>query len=1336
MKKLVSLLLSAVLLTGVGLPAAQALPADGDGDGATTSSGIISEQVGDLRVQFLSPTLVRIEEKGPKGFEDRNTFHIVNRTDWLGDTVTRSEESDTVVLTASNYTVIVPEDAQDMSEVGIYGADGTQLWSYSKIDTNKIALPDLTEYVEAWAIADTPRVVPAEWGFNEQPERNREFRDTNGWDFTNDAEDYYVFLPAGDHKQLRKDFVNLTGRTEMLPLYALGAWDSRYYAYTEETALQQIDGYHSRNLPLDVLVVDTDWRDASSGTGYDINTKLFPDMGRFLAAAHDKSTHIIFNDHPEPTTTGDVQNHVLHPTEVSYRQQNLTNILKLGLDGWWYDRNWWTTVVPPDGFTHEVMGMATYAAAQKAVYPEDRLFMMSNVDGINNGNRTGSSNIAAHRYGIQWTGDTYGGQETIWQEVANAVDMGVDSALPYVSTDLGAHQTYDASMTNAEYLRWMQFGALSPIFRPHVMNVTDINDGRMPWLRGEEATEIYRDFINLRYRLLPVFYQLSHENYETGMPMLRSMLFDSPEYDGADTSDQYMLGEDILVAPVVDGAGTIALSPDWFQDLSAAYYNNTDLSGQPVLTQSIDHIDFNWGYDSPDSVVQTDNFSIRFTGKFTVQNDMASQISLLCDDGCRLWIDDQLVIDAWKPQNSVRLVTKESYAPGTTHSFKLEYYEGERDAKVHMGAIAENVGSAQRTVWIPEGEWINTLTGQTVYGPQSITLSCKNDEYPIFIKKGAIIPLADETLTTADSDWSHLTLDVYPSTRQSDTTQLYEDDTKSTQYEQGAYRTTELSSYFDAEAGEAVVEIGKAQGDFQGALAFDSRDYTLRIHQPDGWGALQKVLVNGKETTFATIAADATAMPLVNQGGSRDGAVYTLELSVAVKEGAVIRLQFADPVDPARPAGDYDTPNYYGKPQPVAVERNIQVEENVPDQVNLTEEGTADWIHAGYGESVDLVRKTNVTPKIQFKDVSAPLLMYDYKAQMSWSDGDIVPTASGTQTGSHNKSAGDGYEIIVDAGSGEQTLTLYLGGWHSTAKLEVFDETGGPVDSYEWSDPAQSFYRRVTITFRADRPTPLHIRYSLVSGDNNVFVAAALSGDAGQLENDLYVNAGNYKPGQWTSKTVKIGLSSGQPEQVEKYQVKVNDGQWTDLAGSEYRVEENGVYDLQFRLVDKEGQASLPQTIAVKKDGARPALSVQAVKNDDGTATLTAIAEAQLSGSTVYCAVDGGYWTPLTGALTLPADDASVYRFKAVSGAGMESEVLARTAQDAVEPEPVILPGDLDKDEEVTIADVMEACKVMARESAGTDPTDDEVKRGDLDDDGEITIADVMEICKILARQG
>ncbi|MCI8360045.1 MAG: hypothetical protein HFE86_01745 [Clostridiales bacterium] len=68
-------------------------------------------------------------------------------------------------------------------------------------------------------------------------------------------------------------------------------------------------------------------------------------------------------------------------------------------------------------------------------------------------------------------------------------------------------------------------------------------------------------------------------------------------------------------------------------------------------------------------------------------------------------------------------------------------------------------------------------------------------------------------------------------------------------------------------------------------------------------------------------------------------------------------------------------------------------------------------------------------------------------------------------------------------------------------------------------------------------------------------------------------------------------------------------------------------------------------------------------------------------------------------------------------------------------PQTRIPDGDLDKDGEVTIRDVMEACKVLARQSAGVKPTDDEMARGNLDGDGAFTIGDVMEICKILARK-
>ena len=67
--------------------------------------------------------------------------------------------------------------------------------------------------------------------------------------------------------------------------------------------------------------------------------------------------------------------------------------------------------------------------------------------------------------------------------------------------------------------------------------------------------------------------------------------------------------------------------------------------------------------------------------------------------------------------------------------------------------------------------------------------------------------------------------------------------------------------------------------------------------------------------------------------------------------------------------------------------------------------------------------------------------------------------------------------------------------------------------------------------------------------------------------------------------------------------------------------------------------------------------------------------------------------------------------------------------------EPAVLMGDLDKDGRVTITDVMDACRILARKSAGSLPLADELARGDLDEDGDITIKDIMGICRILARQ-
>ena len=171
--------------------------------------------------------------------------------------------------------------------------------------------------------------------------------------------------------------------------------------------------------------------------------------------------------------------------------------------------------------------------------------MMSNIDGVNNGfnanpsilRRTGTRSVDG-RYKRR-TGD-------LLQEIAtiNRPRRQQRDALcnrPWrPQHQIGQHYRW-------EYLRWIQMGALSPIFRPHVMSG---DTGRMPWLRAKR-TNIYREYLNLRYRFLPVFYQLAHENYETGLPIVR-MLFDYRNTRQLTLAKSIYAGEDILIAPVID----------------------------------------------------------------------------------------------------------------------------------------------------------------------------------------------------------------------------------------------------------------------------------------------------------------------------------------------------------------------------------------------------------------------------------------------------------------------------------------------------------------------------------------------------------------------------------------------------------------------------------------------------------------------------------------------------------------------------------------------------------------------------------------------------------------
>lgn len=885
---------SAILLLALGFGLRPAVAVDfrqGD-EPARHNEGQSDIRTGDVRVQLLSDSLVRLELKGPESFEDRTTFHVLNRR-WPGVAYHTNAEAGELVIATADYSVVVPEGATSLVGVCVQSPDGRVLYRYDGKLDNSRWLPGPAQKPQVWWFADSPRLIPPPWGLTPAPPGSAHPK-TSGWDLGNDAPDVYVFVPRGDYRRLRQDFLKLTGPTEMVPLFALGAFDSRWYDYSETTALKQIEEYRARKIPLDVLVVDTGWRQNAS-TGYQPNTNLFPNMRRLFQEAHVRNVRVMFNDHPEPVSTNSL---ALDPAELEYRYRGLSGLLDEGLDVWWYDRNWMVSLVPPKPkLRKEVWGMRTYHDMTLKARPGIRPMIMANVDGIDNGIRNRPPDVAAHRFPIQWTGDIGPGYDFLRRGVENAVHSGVQALFPYESEDLGGHTSDPGT---EQYIRWIEYGALSPVYRPHCTH----NLKRMPWAFGPEAEKVARRFLNMRYRLLPVFYAAARENYETGEPLLRRLDLDYPQFNEASRDDEYLIGKSILVAPVLQGS----LQPvpaAWFKatngqsGLHAEYFGNESLTGTPVLTRTDRNIDFDWGKGSPDPAITNDHFSVRWTGTIEVPGSAGSvELSTVEDDGVRVWIDGHQVIDAWGPHDSAQTEASMELQPGQPHQLRVEYQELAYNARLQLQwrPVLTTI-TTPRVLWVPPGVWIQAWTGRTVVGPTTVTNETPLAQTPIYIRSGTILPLAPEMQYTGQRPWNPITLDLYPRSGETNQAMLYEDDTLTTAYQQEQFRKTFVSVAAENDSHSVNVEIGAAMGNFKGAITH--RSWVLRLRAPAGWpGNLvpARATSNGKPiaASFRRIARNPDAMPFGDKSGAPDSDVFEIALPERpVESGQQVQIQFS-----------------------------------------------------------------------------------------------------------------------------------------------------------------------------------------------------------------------------------------------------------------------------------------------------------------------------------------------------------------------------------------------------------------------------------------------------------
>jgi hypothetical protein len=481
--------------------------------------------------------------------------------------------------------------------------------------------------------------------------------------------------------------------------------------------------------------------------------------------------------------------------------------------------------------------------------------------------------------------------ETLREGIHDSVEAG-DRLLPWVHQDLGGHIGFPSP---EQYIRWLQWGAFSPVMRIHC---GPHDRCRYPWAFGPEALAIVKGYVELRYRLLPVFYAAAHRASLDGTPLLRKLAHEWPGHPEAATDDQFLLGDDLLVAPIgaapnePELSDTTLVLPGGFR---MEVFDDWDMESKPLATRMMDAVRLNPQHNSARVMAWGRSHSIRWTGEFTPEADGDYKFFLTGNGRKALWIgENTAVIDTFdKGHNAATLRLK----GGKAYPLKVHYHlDGHGLAECRLSMIrlkpTAELAPAARTIWLPPGEWENLWTGCIHEGPKKLEIVAALHQAPLFVRRGAILPLAPPMQYTGERPWDPLTLEVFPPSGNTTVQrELYEDDGESMGYARGEHATTPLT--MTRQLDRLDLAIGPTEGRFPGCL--DSRDWIVRIHLKTDEDVVD-ISENGNPVEMSTLEPDAQdqgeTMPLLGPGSRpRAHAGKIVEIKLTKRDAARLTVE-------------------------------------------------------------------------------------------------------------------------------------------------------------------------------------------------------------------------------------------------------------------------------------------------------------------------------------------------------------------------------------------------------------------------------------------------------------
>ncbi len=398
---------------------------------------------------------------------------------------------------------------------------------------------------------------------------------------------YYVFT-GPTALQVLERYTELTGRMPMPPLWALGYHQSRW-SYMSDTEVREIaEEFRRRRIPCDALYLDIDYMDGFRCFTWDPHR--FPSPSRLISdlARQGFKTVVICDpgikvDRRYPVCQSGLREDVFlkypdgqlfvapvwpgncyfpdftKPAARAWWGRQHAGFLQDGVAGFWDDMGepaifgiGGKAPHVPDYVCHDwegkgathleahnvygtLMGRATREGVER-LQPDRRHLVII---------RAGYA--GAQRYASSWTADNFSTWDHLRLSVSMCLNLGL-SGMAFTGPDVGG---FAGNADGELFTRWVQLAALLPFFRAHSAKGTNRHE---PWAFGQPYEDIIRRYIELRYRLLPYLYTVFAECAAQGWPIVRPLALLDASF--ADCDDQYLVGNALLVAPVVEQGAT------------------------------------------------------------------------------------------------------------------------------------------------------------------------------------------------------------------------------------------------------------------------------------------------------------------------------------------------------------------------------------------------------------------------------------------------------------------------------------------------------------------------------------------------------------------------------------------------------------------------------------------------------------------------------------------------------------------------------------------------------------------------------------------------------------